>query len=285
MPNLSYEAAVRWLRSQPEYQTLVRDSYLDEDNFVAAKRFYYSEEWQSVANLLGLNRSHAQRLKVLDLGCGNGIAAYAFACLGHQVTAVDPDPSDDVGLDAARRLAEKTPAGEIIAVPAFAESLPFDDGSFDLIYTRQVWHHFKDLNAAGCECVRVLKPHGTLLATREHVVSDERELKIFLETHILNQHHGAEMAYTLSTYQRVYLEAGFKIVKCLGPYDMAINHFPESNAEIRAWVRDKLTKKAGRAVAALLGSMNIVERFYRKRLSDYCRTPGRLFSFICRKRG
>ena len=177
MAKYTYEESVRWLRTQPEHAGLVVDAYLDEDNFAAARRFAASEEFEAVARLLSLK--NGRKLRILDLGCGNGIASYAFALLGHYVTAVDPDPSADVGLAATARLSSRVP-GEITTCLSEAESLPFDDASFDVVYERQALHHFQDLRAGIAECARVLRPSGVLLATREHVVSDEAQLAEFL---------------------------------------------------------------------------------------------------------
>ena len=135
MGKYTYEESVRWMRSQPEHAGLVRQCYLDEDNLAAAKRFASSEEFASLDAFLGLSRSR-QRLKILDVGCGNGIASYAFASLGHDVSAIDPDCSSDVGLEATARLALSLGAGSISTFSSIAETLPFADATFDIAYAR-----------------------------------------------------------------------------------------------------------------------------------------------------
>ena len=225
-----YEESVQWLRSQPEMEEMVRLCYLDKDNHAAARRFAASEEFADIARLLQLNN---RRCRVLDVGCGNGIASYAFASLGHQVDAIDPEPSDDVGYGAARRLAGMVRAGTLSITDAFAEKLPFPDNTFDVVYTRQAVHHFGDLQQGLNESYRVLKPGGMLLATREHVVDNEQQLQQFLANHLLHQKHGGENAYPLQQYESAMQKAGFRSVQSFGPYDTVINHFPESNQELR----------------------------------------------------
>ena len=141
----TYEQSVKWMRSQQEHFELVKLCYLDEDNFAAAKRFTSSEEFMEVLALLKLNKAKT-KLKILDLGCGNGIASYAFASLGYDVSAVDPDLSEDVGLGATARLASIVNSGSITTLQSFAESLPFPDSTFDIIYARQALHHFSNLS-------------------------------------------------------------------------------------------------------------------------------------------
>ena len=283
MLRYTYEESVNWMRSQPDHSELVKLCYLDENSFAAAKRFSSSEEFTEVVELLKLNKSH-QKLKILDLGCGNGIASYAFACLGHDVSAVDPDTSEDVGLGATARLAPTISNGSIKTFQAFAESLPFADSTFDIVYARQALHHFSNLHKGLTECSRVLKPQGLLLATREHIVNDEEQLKDFLESHILHKLHGGENAYPLNDYISALEQSGFKVHKCLAPFDTVINHFPTSNAQVKDWLFQILERKLGKVATSVLTKFSPVEKVYRYRLSRSCNSPGRLYSFLCIKK-
>lgn len=279
MGNYTYEESVRWLRSQPEYAGLVEAAYLDEDNLAAARRFAASEECEAVAALLKLKSG--VKLDILDLGCGNGIASYAFVQLGHRVTAADPDPSADVGLGAAARLLSAAP-GDVTTERTFAESLPFPDASFDVVYARQSLHHFQDLRGGLAECARVLRPGGKLLAAREHVADDEAQLEQFLTQHPLHPLHGGEHAYPLGDYLSALEGAGLRVVRCLAPYDSIINHFPETNDQVKWKVYEALKGRYG-AAASLLVRLRYFEDKYRHRLSASCHVPGRLYSFLCVK--
>jgi ubiquinone/menaquinone biosynthesis C-methylase UbiE len=282
MSKYTYEQSVQWLRSQPEYTDLVKLCYLDEDNLLAAKRFTLSEEFNQVIKFLRLT-DVKQKQKILDLGCGNGIASYAFASLGHAVYAVDPDFSKDVGLGATARLASIVGHNSITTFQAFAESLPFSDSTFNIVYARQALHHFSDLQLGLNECSRVLKPNGLLFATREHVVDNEEQLKAFLENHPLHQFHSQENAYPLEHYRLALLKAGFSILKCFAPFDTVINHFPISNSQIKSWLFEAAAKKLGRINASFITKFTLMENLYRWRLSYSCKLPGRLYSFLCVK--
>ena len=279
---ITYEQSVQWMRSQQEHDQLVKLCYLDEDNIAAAKRFSSSEEFTAVRNILKLGKTKS-KLKILDLGCGNGIASYAFASLGHEVYAVDPDTSEDVGLGATARLAAPISNGSITTFQAFAESLPFPVSTFDVIYARQALHHFSNLSAGLAECSRVLKPKGRLLATREHIVSDELQLKAFLEDHLLHKLHGGENAYSLEEYIFALQQSNFKVIKCFAPFDTVINHFPASNAKIKNELFQVIDRKLGKRAASVISKIPPVESYYRQRLSNSCNTPGRLYSFLCIK--
>lgn len=283
MNKLKYEESVKWLRNEPQHSELVKLCYLDEDNLLAAKRFCESEEFSEVKKLLRLNNP-IKTLKILDLGCGNGIASYGFASLGHEVISIDPDLSEDVGLGATSKLASILTCGSISTFQSFAESLPFDDATFDIVYARQCLHHFSDLQKGLFESSRVLKKGGLFLATREHVISDKKQLDEFLDRHILHQWHGSENAYPVVDYKSAINKAGLKIIKCFAPFDSVINYYPTSVTDIRSWLTNSLNNKIGKRLSSIFLKITLVETLYRWRLSQTCNSPGRLYSFLCIKK-
>jgi ubiquinone/menaquinone biosynthesis C-methylase UbiE len=270
------------MRGQKQYAEFVKLCYLDRDNLDSAERFTASEEFQEVAKLLQL-KDRKKPAQVLDLGCGNGIASYAFASLGCEITSVDPDLSDDVGLMAADRLRDHISSGSIKTVQAAAESLPFSDNTFDVIYERQALHHFSDLVQGLTECVRVLKPGGLFLATREHVVNDLQQLEQFFAGHILHQLHGGENAYSVTHYVNSLRTAGFTVSKQIAPLDSVINHFPASNSDVNQSMRKWLVSKLGDTLGNSIAQIPFTEKAYRQCKSMRDQSPGRLYSFLCTK--
>lgn len=102
-----------------------------------------------------------ERADVLEIGSGAGFNAEAFAerYPGWRLTATDVDP---VMVEAcAARLARfgRFARAEV----ADATSLPFSDGTFDLVLSIGVWHHVGSWEKALAECARVLRPGGWLL--------------------------------------------------------------------------------------------------------------------------
>ena len=188
----SWEEAVLWLRTQPDQQQLVRCFY-DDPLLDAAARYYASTEWIAVRGLLKGNRGMA-----LDLGAGRGISSYALARDGWKVSALEPDPSEVVGAGAIRSLARDAKLDIGVEQENWGESLPYPDATFDLVYGRQVLHHARDLHQLCREAARVLKPGGTFVATREHVISRAEDLRIFWRR-ILYTRCTAESMPTCST--------------------------------------------------------------------------------------
>src|SRR5581483_10567570 len=180
MAQITWEEAVQWLREQPDQQALVAACYFDDPLTEAATRFWASAEWKAITALLPTPRGAA-----LDLGAGRGISAYALARDGWEVTALEPDPSCLVGAGAIRSLS-KASGLSIGIVTEYSENLPFGDESFDLVNCRQVLHHARDLRQSLREIFRVLKRGGTMISTRDHVISRHEDLQLFLDSHPLH---------------------------------------------------------------------------------------------------
>src|SRR5438105_9238354 len=178
--NMTWEEAVRWYRRQLGNEAEVRNNYFDLPVRQAAERYAQSEEFQEVLHLLGAGAGR----KILDLGAGNGIASFALAQNGWLVTALEPDPSTEVGAGAIRDLIESTGL-PISIVQEVAENLPFAGESFDVVHARQVLHHATDLDGVTREIMRVHKRGGLCLATREHIADDEQQLNAFRNEHPL----------------------------------------------------------------------------------------------------
>ncbi len=90
--------------------------------------------------------------RVLDAGCGDGFVA---GLLRERVR-------DVVGVDVERSELWRDGPGLTFAV-ASAESLPFDDASFDVVYSKDSLHHMDSPERAVAEYARVLKPGATAL--------------------------------------------------------------------------------------------------------------------------
>ena len=93
--------------------------------------------------------------RVLDYGCGHGMAAVVLARAGASVTAFDLSPGY---VNEARERARAN-RENVECVVADGEELPFPDASFDAVWGNAILHHL-DLVKAGRELLRVLKPGG-----------------------------------------------------------------------------------------------------------------------------
>lgn len=265
---ITWEAAVRKLREQPDQQALVHACFYDDPLLQAAQRYHASSEWEAVRRLIGKASGRA-----LDVGAGRGIASYAFARDGWAVTALEPDPSKIVGAGAIRALSDEAHV-TIDIVETWGEQLPFADGSFDVVHCRQVLHHARDLVQLCREVARVLTPGGLFLATREHVISKPSDLQAFLDSHPLHRLYGGEHAYTLGDYRSAIESSRIVLHQVLNPYETDINTYPESLDAIK----QRWAKKLGLPFLA-----GVIPDAALAWMGERSAVPGRLYTFVGRK--
>jgi SAM-dependent methyltransferase len=95
---------------------------------------------------------------VLEIGVGLGTDFVQFARAGAHVTGVDL--TEHAVALVRRRLELEGLQGEVRVTDA--ERLPFEDRSFDRVYSWGVLHHTPDTARAVGEAIRVLRPDGDL---------------------------------------------------------------------------------------------------------------------------
>lgn len=93
--------------------------------------------------------------RALDVGCGPAGNSDVLRRLGWQVTALDY--ARDSAVLARRR--------GLNALQADARSLPFPDGTFDLLLSSDAWEHIEEDDLVAAESHRVLRPGGHLFVT------------------------------------------------------------------------------------------------------------------------
>ena len=124
-----------------------------------------SAPWEPMAARLAAIHDHlvarlapGRRERWLDVGTGTGAVALRAAHAGAHVTGVDLSP---VMVDTARRLASEQGVGVRFEV-GDAESLPYEDASFDVVASALGVFLAPDHAAAGRELARVCRPGGSL---------------------------------------------------------------------------------------------------------------------------
>ena len=105
----------------------------------------------------------------LDIGCGAGRHSFEALRRGYSVVSADLDAAvlkDVKAMGAAMTAEGQTPEGASLScVNASVLTLPFANGSFDVVVASEVLEHIPEDTDAIAELVRVTKPGGTLIAT------------------------------------------------------------------------------------------------------------------------
>ena len=145
---------------------------------------FVAESFAGVANPWSLGRLEPGK-RVLDIGSGAGmdslIAALQVGPEG-SVTGIDMTPEM---IENARKGAAELGLNNVTFVEGEAETLPFDNSSFDVVISNGVIDLIPDKNAVFGEIYRVLVPGGRIQiadVTIQQPVSDEGRRNIDLWT-------------------------------------------------------------------------------------------------------
>jgi ubiquinone/menaquinone biosynthesis C-methylase UbiE len=89
---------------------------------------------------------------VLDVACGPGLMACAFAKVARHVTGIDLTPAM---IEQAKVMQQADRLTNLTWHIGDVQPLPFADALFSLVFTRYSFHHFLDPRAVLAEMVRV----------------------------------------------------------------------------------------------------------------------------------
>src|SRR5690242_11979728 len=108
---------------------------------------------------------------ILDVACGPGLLACAFARTARHVTGVDLTPAM---IERARALQRSEGLANLSWQVGDVTSLPFPDGSFSLAFTRYSFHHLLDPADVLAEMVRVTRPGGRVVVADVYTSGPEQ---------------------------------------------------------------------------------------------------------------
>ena len=134
------QAAERASALRPDDYRFDDESYLQHESWIAPA-------FNALGNVRGL--------RVLDLGCGHGMASVVLARRGADVTACDLS----LGYVREARVRADANGVPVRLLVCNGERLPFADASFDRMWGNAILHHL-DLRQAARELARVLAPGG-----------------------------------------------------------------------------------------------------------------------------
>lgn len=142
---------------------------------------------------------------VLDVACGPGIVACAFARVARHVTGVDVTPAM---LDQARLLAGAEGLTNLTFERGDVERLPLADGTFSLVVSRFAFHHFPDPAAVLREMRRVCRPGGRVVVA-DAVASEDPVRAAAMNRMERLKDPSTSTVLALSALQALFRDAGF----------------------------------------------------------------------------
>lgn len=161
--------------------------------------------------------------KILGLASGGGQQMPIFAALGTECTVLDYSERQ---LESERLVADREGYSIEIIRGDMTKPLPFDDGSFDIIFNPVSNCYVKDVRPIWKECWRVLKINGVLLSGTDNYINyivdnDEKMIVNSLPfdplenpeqmKQLQDEDAGVQFSHTLEEQIGGQLEAGFTI--------------------------------------------------------------------------
>jgi ubiquinone/menaquinone biosynthesis C-methylase UbiE len=114
--------------------------------------------------------------KILEIGAAQGKLCIAFQSLGYSCSGIEPyEPAIEVSKDLAKKYNVS-----IDIKQGFAEDIPKDSNTVDLVIALSVMEHVKDVNAVFKEVMRILKPQGAFyFLTASSLCPRQDEIRFF----------------------------------------------------------------------------------------------------------
>jgi len=169
--------------------------------------FDYHAAGPDLAPMLEAGQMTGQE-RVLDIGSGPGHTALLFATQALEVVASDPTQAM---LDQGKRLASERGLQNISFECTSAEKMPFADGAFDRVTSRQSAHHYADVPAALREVARVLAPDGKFVLIDTFSPEDD-EFDGFLNRIELLRDSSHVRDYRVSDWREMFAEVDFELI-------------------------------------------------------------------------
>ncbi|MFX0540164.1 methyltransferase domain-containing protein [Roseovarius sp. S4756] len=103
--------------------------------------------------------------RVLDIGCGSGAITLSLARDHGAAHVTGIDVEDDVAAAARARIAAAGADGEVTINKVAPGPFPYEDGAFDVVFSKDSIIHIRDKDALARETYRVLAPGGWFAAS------------------------------------------------------------------------------------------------------------------------
>lgn len=186
-----------------EYISKIFDKYANnfEDELIG--KLKYDTPNIIYKNLVNHIKFSGRKFKILDLGCGTGLAGLAVQSLSEFMLGVDL--SEKMLLKAK----EKNIYNKLLKKDIYEFLLKYNEAKFDVVLSSDVFVYIGDLKNIFSEIYRLLEVEGLFVFSVEASLSDTGEL-IESQDYILNL--TARYSHSKKYLERISLESSFKIL-------------------------------------------------------------------------
>lgn len=229
-PGLTQRVADFWTRNVNAERIMGRTVTTQERGSEAYFQDLEVQRYRSHRHLLDWIHSMEPGRHVLEVGCGIGLDSSEMVRHGLQVTAID---LTTVGVDTAAQRASRN-NWDANYLCANGEDLPFDDRTFDYVYSFGVMHHAANTQQCVIEAHRVLREGGEALIMLYHRRSlnelAHRLLRVPFEERdelcpVVRRYTKDEIRQMFSRFSRVDIHSDFVFGEGYGPLFRWMPHF------------------------------------------------------------
>lgn len=179
---------------------------VQENPLVALRRKIAPVRFELAAKAIVKETGLTPQSKVLEIGCGVGLLGEAIK--DQTQTKENHYYGLDLNFDPALKESQKK---NLAPIQADAVALPFQDESFDVIVSNDVFEHIEDANRLAEEIYRVLKPGGRAFI----VIADPSEGRFDqVPDHIDRTGSGDNIGY----WESLFAKAGFFLLSASQKY-------------------------------------------------------------------
>jgi ubiquinone/menaquinone biosynthesis C-methylase UbiE len=194
------------------------------------------EDTKVLAEKAGIKKG----IKLLDVGCALGGPA-RFLAQNHGCHVTGLDATDSMLEEASKRIKSAGLEGLIELKLGNALAMPFEDGTFDIVWGQDAWCYISDKERLIKECARVIKPQGILAFTdwleTDRFDSTEKEM-LFAVLTMPNMK-------TLTAYASLLEKNGFEILEQEDLNDDFASHTRDYQARMEGELKTQIVEKFG----------------------------------------
>jgi SAM-dependent methyltransferase len=187
--------------TEPTHQELIRDQFTRQAIVFNAAAPIASED---ALNMIVAAANPGPDDRVLDVACGGGLVAMAFAPHVRHATGIDVTPAM---LDRARQAAAEKGLANTLWEQGDVTTLPYADSGFTIVATRFSFHHFIDPLKVLREMVRVCAPGGRVVVVDSCPSEDTAKAAAFNRLELLRDPSHTR-ALPLSEMKSLFAAAG-----------------------------------------------------------------------------
>lgn len=227
--------------------------------------------------LANMNCYLTRESRILDFGCGAGVAVYEYRDAGFDAYGFDIRPAVVYRAPKDEQFFKFAMTGKPVNVPEYAVErssfrIPFEEGFFDFVFSTSTLEHVQDHNLVFAEIARVMRPGGVAIHTfparyvpiEPHIhvplgaaIQNYYWFLLWAVLGIRNEFQRQMNAVACAQSNLHYARTGLKYLNIRALRRLALKHFRQAELTPHLW------KLGDEGCATMWGSLLMMPRVHR----------------------